>query len=259
VGTSKPRGLASIIIPSCNPVESTRQCIAALRRYTRGPWELIIADNGSDDQTAAYLAGVRAEAPIPVSVVASGRACGMPAAINQGMQAARGEHLVVLSNDVVVTEGWLEQLIGLADCRERRVGLVGPMFNHGASPQSAGAVPYHDLPSMHEFAQRWREGHRGKWFTVAQLSGACLLMRRDVYEAIGGLDEQSGSDVWAEELAMRAQRAGFGPRPVRAPRECLDRQLEASGGLVGPGAWIFRLRRRLRCGGRGGVRRRRLR
>jgi hypothetical protein len=82
---------------------------------------------------------------------------------------------VLLGNDVVVTEGWLDQLIGLADCRERRVGLVGPMMNHGASPQSVGAVPYHDLPSMHEFAQRWRDGHRGKWFTVAQLSGKQLV------------------------------------------------------------------------------------
>jgi GT2 family glycosyltransferase len=209
MNTSAPRGLASIIISCCRPLESTRQCIAALRRYTRAPWELIVVDNGSADETAAYLASVRAEAPIPVGVVAGARACGLPAAINQGIQAARGEYLVLLGNDVVVTEGWLERLIGLADCRERRVGLVGPMFNHGASPQSAGAVPYHDLPSMHEFAQRWRGEHRGKWFTVAQLSGACLLMRRDVYEAIGGLDEQSGADAWADELAMRAQRAGY--------------------------------------------------
>jgi glycosyltransferase involved in cell wall biosynthesis len=138
MGTSKPRGLASIIIPCCGPAESTRQCVAALRRYTRAPWELIVVDNGSADETAAYLASVRAETPIPVSVVASGGARGLPAAINQGIQASRGEYLVVLGTDVVVTEGWLDQLIGLADCRERRVGLVGPMFNHGASPQSAG-------------------------------------------------------------------------------------------------------------------------
>jgi glycosyltransferase involved in cell wall biosynthesis len=85
MGTSKPRGLASIIIPCCSPVESTRQCIAALRRHTRAPWELIVVDNGSADETAAYLASVRAEAPIPVSVVASGRACGLPAAINKGV------------------------------------------------------------------------------------------------------------------------------------------------------------------------------
>jgi glycosyltransferase involved in cell wall biosynthesis len=38
-------GLASIIIPSCNPLESTRQCIAALMRYTRRPWELIVVDD----------------------------------------------------------------------------------------------------------------------------------------------------------------------------------------------------------------------
>ena len=207
--TNVPRGQASIIIPYCIPLESTRQCIAALRRYTRAPWELIVVDNGSADETAAYLTSVQAEAPVPVSVIAVTRASGLPAAINQGLLAACGEYLVLLSNDVVVTDGWLDQLIGLADCHERRVGLVGPMFNEGASPQSVGAVPYHDLLSMHDFARRWRDEHRGRWFTVGRLSGACLLMTRDVYQAIGGLDEQSGADGWADELAMRAQRAGY--------------------------------------------------
>ena len=46
-------GLASIIIPGCNPLESTRQCIAALMRYTRRPWELIVVNDGSSDETSA--------------------------------------------------------------------------------------------------------------------------------------------------------------------------------------------------------------
>ncbi len=56
------------------------------------------------------------------------------------------------------------------------------MSNYAAPPQLVEHVPYHDLGEMHEFARRWREEHRGKWFIVPKLSGFCLLMKRAVYE-----------------------------------------------------------------------------
>ena len=57
---------------------------------------------------------------------------------------------------------------------------------------------------------RWREEHRGQWFTAGKLSGFCLLMKRAVYEAIGGLDEQFGLGFFDDDdLAERARRAGF--------------------------------------------------
>ena len=82
-------GLASIIIPSCNPLESTRQCIAALRRYTRRPWELIVIDDGSSDETSAYLESVRDAVSGPVTVITNVKSRGIAAAINQGLKAAR--------------------------------------------------------------------------------------------------------------------------------------------------------------------------
>jgi GT2 family glycosyltransferase len=103
-------GLSSIIIPCWNQYEFTQQCIAALKSHTRLPWELIVIDNGSTDQTATYLAGVRDMAAVPVTVVSNGRNLGFPAAINQGLSLACGEYLVLLNNDVVVTDGWLDQL-----------------------------------------------------------------------------------------------------------------------------------------------------
>jgi GT2 family glycosyltransferase/glycosyltransferase involved in cell wall biosynthesis len=317
-------GLASIIIPSSNPLESTRQCIAALMRYTRRPWELIVIDDGSSDETSAYLESLQGAVSVPVIVITNVTSRGIAAAINQGLKAARGEYLVLLNNDVVVTDGWLGQLIALANAKgdftaecaecaetdteggregrpavdlgagsgdprtareregrpavdfgagsgdprtareregkpavdlgarsgdprtaseregrpavdlgagsgdprtardlsslptahcllptQRKIGLVGPMSNQGAAPQCVGSVPYRDLPSMHDFARRWRDEHRGTWFTVAKLSGACILMKRTVYETVGGLDERSGPEAWADDLAVRARRAGF--------------------------------------------------
>ena len=89
--TPKDRaGLASIIVPCWNQLEFTRQCIAALVRCTREPWELIFIDNGSTDGTAAYLAGVRDGAAVPVTVVTNAANRGFPAAVNQGLKIMRG-------------------------------------------------------------------------------------------------------------------------------------------------------------------------
>ncbi len=261
-----------------------------------------------------YLSGVQDVSPVPVTVVANGTSRGFPTAINQGLQYARGEYLVLLNNDVVVTDGWLEQLIALASIRrtadgdqegdqeivgrvlttddtegtdaeaaaedgclragdvnlergaaeivrvETRanvaagltrdgtestdaeapeggrfmstakgrdgwakqrsespnvklksgIGLVGPMSNYAAPPQLVEDVPYRDLEEMKGFARRWREEHRGTWFTVRKLSGFCLMMKRVVYDAIGRLDERFGLGFFdGDDLAERARRAGF--------------------------------------------------
>ena len=110
-------GLASIIIPGCKPLELIRPCITALRRYTRRPWELIVIDDGSSDDTSAYLESVRDAVSVPVTVITNVTSRGIAAAINQGLKAARGEYLVLLNNDVVVTDGWLGQLIALANAK----------------------------------------------------------------------------------------------------------------------------------------------
>ncbi len=135
-------GASSIIVPCWNQVAFTRQCISALLRHTRAPWELIVIDNGSADGTAAYLAEMRDTAPLPVTVISNTKNLGFPAAINQGLSCARGEYLVMLNNDVVVTDGWLEQL--------RALTAVTPQPGHASSNSKSGLQetrPYdgHDI------------------------------------------------------------------------------------------------------------------
>ena len=111
--TNAIRGMTSIVVPCWNQLAFTKQCLAALKIHTRPTWELIVIDNGSTDGTAIYLEGARDMAAVPVTVVSNATNLGFPAAINQGLQLARGEYLVLLNNDVVVTDGWLDHLIAL--------------------------------------------------------------------------------------------------------------------------------------------------
>ena len=130
MSTKNLRGLASIIVPCSNQITYTRQCISALNGHTRQPWELIVIDNGSTDHTDIYLAGVQDGAAVPVTVISNTTNLGFPAAINQGLKAARGEYLVLLNNDVVVTDGWLDQLVALANMSSRG----------GATPSSSDST-----------------------------------------------------------------------------------------------------------------------
>ena len=232
---ARNHGLASIIIPCWNQLEFTRHCVRSLINHSRPPWELIVVNNGSTDGTDSYLAGLQDAASMPITVVANATNRGFPAAVNQGLRSASGEYLVLLNNDVVVTSDWLEQMMVLANARadhdrgtegdlrsgvsagsgypcraeSRAIGLVGPMSNYAAPPQLVDDVSYHNLNEMHEFAQRWREQHLGKWFVVPKLSGFCLLMKRSVYEKIGGLDERFGLGFFDDDdLAERAPAPG---------------------------------------------------
>ena len=136
-----PAGLASVIVPCFNQLEFTRHCLTALFRHTRAPWELIVVDNGSTDGTADYLAGVQDASPIPITVVTNPTNRGYPTAVNQGLSVALGDYLVLLDNDAVVTDGWLDQLVALAGA-DPTIGLTGPMSNSAMSPQLVEHVPY---------------------------------------------------------------------------------------------------------------------
>lgn len=209
VTSRPPDGLTSIIVPCFNQREYTRHCLRALAKYTRPPWELIVVDNGSEDGTAAYIEGVGDVASFPTTLIANSTNRGFPAAVNQGIAASKGDYVVLLNNDAVVTDGWLDQLIALAESSPS-IGMTGPMSNYASPPQLVAETPYRDLMEMHAFADRWRDSHRGEWFEAEKLSGFCLLIKRSVIDSVGGLDERYGLGLFDDDdLARRARAAGF--------------------------------------------------
>jgi GT2 family glycosyltransferase len=195
-----PTGLISVVVPCAGQLEYTTLCVPALLRFTRKHIDLVFLDAGSLDGTRAYLAGVMAAAPLRVEVIRTGPDAG---ASKPNFQT-RGDAVVLLSNDTIVTEGWLDRLVDVAKS-DPKIGMVAPMSNYAPGPQLVPSIPYRlgtarvrspirdydlgailpQLEQVNAFARTLRDSHAGKWCAAETLGGGCVLVKRDVLKTIG--------------------------------------------------------------------------
>jgi len=201
--------LVSIVILCWNQLEFTRQCVESLLADDSHPYELILVDNGSTDETPAYLAGIPG-----AKVIRNEQNLGFPKGCNQGIQAATGEYILLLNNDTIVVPGLLSELVAAAES-DPVIGLVGPVSNCVSGPQQV-AASYGTTAELHRFAAGLAGQHRGALVEVERLVGFCLLVKREVLEKIGGFDERFGLGLFEDDdLCLRARQAGY--RAVYAP------------------------------------------
>ncbi len=202
--------VASVIVPTCNALEYTRLCVESLLSRTDARHELVFVDNGSTDGTPEYLQGL-ARDHNRVRVLLNGSNLGFARACNQGLAAARGRHLVLLNSDTVVTDGWLEGLVAVAESRPR-AGLVGPVTNNISGLQQLDRVGYdqESLSGLEAFAAAEAAGHAGEVERTMRLTGMCLLVKRELLARIGGLDEIFGLGNYEDnDYCLRAHLAGY--------------------------------------------------
>jgi GT2 family glycosyltransferase/tetratricopeptide (TPR) repeat protein/2-polyprenyl-3-methyl-5-hydroxy-6-metoxy-1,4-benzoquinol methylase len=196
-------GLTSIVILTHNQLEYTRLCLDSIRRLTDEPFELIVVDNASTDGTIEYVAGLP-----DVRLIRNNTNLGFPAAANQGITAAKGEQILLLNNDTVVTTAWLSRLL-TALHRDPKIGLVGPSSNRVSGPQEV-ETDYDSLADLDGFAWDWGKTHESEWSETDRLVGFCLMFRREVVDAIGMLDERFGIGCFEDDdYCLRAIKAGY--------------------------------------------------
>ena len=206
-GKEKKSRIVSIIILAFNQLKHTRACLESLAAHTTVPHEIIVVDNGSTDGTPEFLKSWQA-AHENCTVIRNESNRGFAGGNNQGLSIARGDFLVLLNNDTIVTHGWLEHLLEAFD-RHPDMGIAGPVSNNVSGPQLVKAA-YGNLQEMPGFAEEWTRNHRGQSLEVARAVGFCLAARREVISAIGGLDERFGSGNFEDDdFCIRARLAGF--------------------------------------------------
>jgi GT2 family glycosyltransferase len=200
---STPR--SSIIIPVFNQAVLTRRCLDGVLDKTRSDNEIIVVDDGSSDLTSRLLDSYGDR----LLVVHRPSQSGYATACNMGAARANSEHLVFLNNDTVVTDGWLDQLIDHAT-RHPGAAIVGAKLLFGDhSIQHAGVViaqnrmPYHiykSFPGDHPVVNISRE--------YQAVTGACVLVRREVFVELGGFDTEFRNGLEDIDLCLRARVAG---------------------------------------------------
>ncbi len=200
----------SIIILNKDLLSCTKQLIESIRQYTqKGSYEIIVVDNGSQDDSVAWLRQQK-----DVRLICNKDNVGFPKGCNQGMEIAEGDEIMLLNNDTVVTQNWLVNL-RKALYSNPVVGAVGPVTNYCSNSQQID-IPYPNentpeaMAAMQRFAEDYNQSNPKKWHKWMMLVGFCMLFKREVYEKIGAMDEAySPGNFEDDDYSIRIRKAGY--------------------------------------------------
>ncbi len=211
-----PPPFVSLIIPTRNALKLVRQAVQSILAKTDYPaFEIIIVDNGSDDaETIAYLAQVQRDDP-RVRVMSYREPFNYSAINNRAVREARGEVIGLLNNDVeAIDGGWLAEMVSHAI--RPGVGAVGAMLYYPLNTvQHAGVVLGLGGVAGHPFKEfpRGDQGQKNRLRLVQNYSAvtaACLLIRKDRFLEVGGLNEKDLSIAFNDvDLCCKLIKAGY--------------------------------------------------
>jgi ADP-heptose:LPS heptosyltransferase/GT2 family glycosyltransferase len=208
--TEPARGMVSIIIPTCAAGGYIETCIKSLRERTSyRNFEIICIDNITEKHLA-WKIWLRQHAD---KVVPMAEAFNWSQFNNRGAEAAAGEFLLFLNDDIEVTQPeWLDAMLEHAQRPE--VAVVGPQLLYPDNKvQHAGMFLAGPAMARHafRFAPADEPGYFGLALTqrnVIAVTGACMLMRREIYRALGGFEEVHKIVNNDLDFCLRAHRAG---------------------------------------------------
>lgn len=206
----------SILIPNKDHIDDLRRCLESIKeRSTYDNYEVIVIENNStEDATFAYYKTLENQEKIKV-VTYEGE-FNYSKINNYGAKYATGEYLLLLNNDTqVITMNWLEAMLMYAQRAD--VGAVGAKLYYGDHTiQHAGIVlglgAHRTAGHTHYKINHDNLGYMGRLCyaqNVSAVTGACLMVRRSVFEELGGLDESFKIALNDVDFCLRLREKGY--------------------------------------------------
>lgn len=197
----------SIVMPAFNNWEFTRNCLLSIHRFNDGiPFEVIVGDNQSTDDTQRLP-----EFFTNVNYIRNPENLGYIKNVNNAASKARGKYILTLNNDTTVTEGWLINLVKVLEA-DPGVGLVGSKLVYpNGSLQEAGGIIWNDASGWNFGRTSDPELPQFNYLKESDyISGASNLIRRELWEKLGGLDTRYVPAYFDDsDLAFSIRELGF--------------------------------------------------
>ncbi len=192
--------MISIIIPVHNQEDMTSDCIYSILENTTD-CEIVLIDNGSIPPFKAPFTGF-----IDLFVIRNEENKGFPVAVNQGIRAAKGDVIILLNNDCVVTPRWAERLTSWLG----EFAIVGPITNFATGLQRVQIEGYQNKEELYKVASTLSEECAGESEKVTFVIGFCMTFKKSLWDEIGPFDESlwpcSGEEI---DFCLRTRAKGY--------------------------------------------------
>ncbi len=208
--------LISIVIANKDHVADLQRCITSiLEKSTYENYEIIIVENNSEEkQTFDYYEELKENNRI--TVVTYEGAFNYSAVNNLGIKHARGEYILLLNNDTqVITVNWMEELLMYAQ-REDVGAVGGKLYYADKTIQHAGVVlglgAHRTAGHSHYKQHRENLGYMGRLCyaqDVSAVTGACLLVKKSLFEEVGGLEEDFAISLNDVDFCLKLREKGY--------------------------------------------------
>ena len=198
--------IISILVILYNQAGLTLECLKGLAVDTTAPFELIIIDNASSDETSLLFERVDG-----VHFVRNTDNLGFVLAVNQAAALARGRHLLMLNNDAVPLPGTLAAALQRIESDAKIGGVGGRILLYNGLLQEAGNIVWRDGSCLGYGRNGDPEAPEYRFVRdVDYCSGAFLLVRRELFKRLGGLDEAFVPAYYEEvDFCFSMQEAGY--------------------------------------------------
>lgn len=209
--------LVSIIIPVYNQFAFTYNCLCSILQNTQGiSYEVIVADDCSNDMTVNL-----SEIVSGIHVIRNKKNLRFLKNCNNAAAQARGKYILFLNNDTYVRPNWLRELLLIAE-NNKEVGLVGPKLIYpDGRLQEAGGIVWSDASAWN---LGYGQGNGAPIYNYAKetdyISGAAIMIRRALWEEIGGFDKRFAPAYYEDtDLAFEVRKHGY--KVIYNPFSCV--------------------------------------